>query len=444
MENNNLEREITIGSLLKFTLPTIIVMIFSTLYGMVDGVFVARLINTDALSSVNIVMPLITVATSLGMMFATGGSAIAAKLIGENQTKEARQTFSLMVAATFVTGLVIAILGIVFIEPLLTLLGATKDIYSYCHDYAYFILLLLPASMTSMIFQVFFITAGKATLGMMINIISGISNIVFDYIFIKYCGWGIAGAAIATSMGFAITTIAGLIYFTVNRKNALYLTKPKVNGKVLLHSCTNGASEMVSNLSQGVTLILYNNVIIRIAGVDGVAAITILLYVTDLLIAIFIGYATGISPLISYNYGKNEHSRLKKIHNISLKSICFFSIVVFLIGQLTAGNLVSIFSPVGTNVYDLAVQGFRLFGFAFLFMGISIYGSAMFTAYSDGKVSAIISALRTFVFIIAAVLMLSIIWGLNGVWLSLPVAELLGMLVTVYFFRKYRNKYNYA
>ena len=168
------------------------------------------------------------------------------------------------------------------------------------------------------------------------------------------------------------------------------------------------------------------------------------MYVTDLLIAIFIGYATGISPLISYNYGKSEHNRLKKIHNISLKSICFFSIVVFLTGQLTAGNLVSIFSPAGTHVYDLAIQGFRLFGFSFLFMGISIYGSAMFTAYSDGKVSAIISVLRTFVFIIAAVLLLSIIWGIDGVWLSLPVAELLGMLVTVHYFRKYRNKYNYA
>lgn len=444
MENNNLEREITTGSLLKFALPTIIVMIFSTLYGMVDGVFVTRLINTNALSSVNIVMPLITVASSLGMMLAAGGSAITAKLIGENQSKEARQTFSLIVAVTFVIGVVISILGIVFIEPLLTLLGATEDIYAYCHDYAYFILLLLPFSIASMVFQVFFITAGKSTLGMFVNIISGIANIILDYVFIKYFDWGIAGAAIATSLGFTITTIAGFIYFTVNRKNALYLTKPKINGRVLLHSCTNGASEMVSNLSQSVILILYNNMIIRLAGVDGVAAITILLYATDLLIAIFMGYATGISPLFSYNYGKGEHDRLKKIHNISLKSICLSSIVVFVVGQFAAGSLVSFFSPTGTHVYELAVHGFRLFGLAFLFMGISIYASAMFTAYSDGKTSAIISALRTFVFLITAVILLSALWGLNGVWLSLPVAELSGMLVTIHYFKKYKSKYNYA
>lgn len=444
MENNKLERKITTSTLLKFALPTIIVMIFSTLYGMFDGVFVARLINTDALSSVNIVMPLITVATSLGMMFATGGSAIAAKLIGENKTKEARQTFSLMVATTFISGIVIAILGIAFMKPLLTFLGSTEDIYQYCHDYAFYILLLFPVSMASMVFQVFFITAGKATLGLVANIISGLTDILLNYIFIKFFGWGTAGAAISTSMGFAITTIVGLIYFSANRKGVLYLTKPKMNVKVLLHSCTNGASEMISNLSQSVTLILYNNVLIRMAGVDGVAAITILLYASDLMIAIFIGYATGIAPIISYNYGKGDHHRLKKIHSISLKSIGLFSIVVFIFGQLITGNLVSVFSPPGTHVFDLAVHGFRIFDFSFLFMGISIYGSAMFTALSDGKVSAIISAMRTFVFIIVAVLLLPRIFGLNGVWLSFPAAELLGMFVTAYYFNKCKQKYHYT
>lgn len=444
MQNNNLEREITTASLLKFAFPTIVVMIFSTLYGMVDGVFVTRLINTDALSAVNIVMPLITIATSLGMMFATGGSAITAKLIGENQPGEARQTFSLMVAATFIIGVVLSALGLVFIKPLLSFMGATQDIYQYCHDYAFYVLLLMPVSMASMVFQVFFITAGKSTLGMIVNIVSGVTNIVLDYVLIKHFSLGIAGAAIATSLGFAITTITGLVYFSIDRKNVLYLTRPKLSGSVLLHSCTNGASEMVSNLSQSITLLLYNNVLIRIAGVDGVAAITILLYATDLLIAIFMGYATGISPLISYNFGKNEQERLKKIHSISLKSIALFSVIIFLAGQAAAGSLVSFFSPAGTHVYDLAVHGFRIFAFSFLFMGISIYGSAMFTSFSDGKVSAIISAMRTFVFLIIAVLVLSIAFKLDGVWLSLPVAELLGMIVTVCFFKKYKDKYHFA
>ena len=215
-----------------------------------------------------------------------------------------------------------------------------------------------------------------ARIGMIVNIVSGVTNIVLDYVLIKHFSLGISGAAIATSLGFAITTITGLVYFSIDRKNVLYLTRPKLSGSVLLRSCTNGASEMVSNLSQSITLLLYNNVLIRIAGVDGVAAITILLYATDLLIAIFMGYATGISPLISYNFGKNEQERLKKIHSISLKSITLFSVIIFLAGQTAAGSLVSFFSPAGTHVYDLAVHGFRIFAVSFLFMGISIYGSA--------------------------------------------------------------------
>ena len=341
-----------------------------------------------------------------------------------------------MVAATFITGIVIAILGIVFIEPLLTLLGATKDIYSYCHDYAYSILLLLPTSITSMIFQVFFITAGKATLGMLINIISGISNIVFDYIFIKYCGWGIAGAAIATSMGFAITTIAGLIYFTVSRKNVLYLTKPKINGKVLLHSCTNGASEMVSNLSQGVTLILYNNVIIRIAGVDGVAAITILLYVTDLLIAIFIGYATGISPLISYNYGRDNRILLRRIFKICIGFISVSSVTITAIALLSTSFIVQIFTPVETETYAIAKDGFFLFSINYIFAGVNIFASSMFTAFSDGKTSAIISFVRTFVLLVLNILLLPAIMGVTGIWLAVPAAEFLTVFVSLLYFRK--------
>lgn len=443
MENNNLEREITISSLLKFSLPTIIVMIFSTLYGMVDGVFVTRLIGTDALSAVNIVMPLITIATSIGMMFATGGSAITARLIGEGNGEKARRTFSMIVAVTLFAGILIAVSGIAFIKPILTFLGAASDIYQYCYDYAYFILLMMPLSIASMVFQVFFITAGKSTMGMVINIISGVVNIVLDYVFIGIAGMGIKGAAIATSLGFAITTITGLVYFICNRKNVLYLTRPGIEGKILLDSCTNGASEMVSNLSQSITLLLYNNILIRLSGVDGVAAISILLYTTDLMIAIFMGYATGVAPIISYNYGKSDSNRLKKIYNISLKMICVFSIIVFIIGQLIAGQLVSFFSPNGTNVYDLSVHGFRLFSISFLFMGISIYGSSMFTAYSDGKVSAIISAMRTFVFVIISVIALTAILGLNGVWLSLPVAELFGMLLTVHYLKKYKNKYQF-
>lgn len=443
MKGNSLEHKITTPFLLRFTFPTIVVMIFSTMYSMVDGAFVSRLIGTDALSSVNIVMPIITVATSLGMMFATGGSAISGKLLGEGKDEKARQVFSFMALATFIVGIILAVLSLIFINPLLKLLGVTDDIYQYCYDYTFYILLFFPLSVTSMIFQIYFITAGKATLGMVINILSGVTNIILDYVFIKLLNMGIAGSAIATSIGFALTTVVGFLYFLLSRKNAIHLTKPVFDKRVLIDGCKNGASEMVSNLSQSVTLILYNNIIIRIAGVNGVASITILLYILQLIVAIFMRYSTGVSPLISYNYGKEAHSELKKIYKTSLIFIGIFSLIVFIFGHIFIGNLVSFFSGSNENVYNMAVDGFKIFSLGFLFMGFSIYGSAMFTSLSNGKVSAIISLLRTFVFIVITAIILPMIFGLNGVWASFAVSELLGMLVAIYYFRKLKAQYKY-
>lgn len=444
MENNKLEREITTSSLVKFALPTVFTMLYSTLFGVVDGIFVARLIGTNGLSAVNVVMPLISIASSLGMMFAAGGSAIVARLIGENKPKEARQTFSLMVAATIISGVIIAILGIMFIRQILTFLGANEEIYSYCYDYAYYILLCFPISMLSMLVRVFLITAGAANFGMVFNIIGGLANVVLDYVFIKYCGMGIAGASIATSIGFAVTAIAGMAYFIFKRKGVLYLVKPKMDIKALIHSCTNGASEMITNVSQSVTIILFNNVLIRLAGADGVAAMTVLFYASDIMVTLFVGYCTGIAPIISYNFGKEEVDRLKKIHRISLKVIGLFALSTFVIAQIVASPLVSVFAPVGTSVYEMAVHGFRIFVFSFLFSGFSVYASAMFTAYSDGRTSAIISAMRTFVFIVGMILLLPIVFGLNGVWAAMPIAEMLGAGISFYFLKKYKNKYQYA
>lgn len=444
MKENSLGHKISTPFLLKFAFPTIIVMIFSTLYGMVDGAFVSRLIGTDALSSVNIVMPIITIATSIGMMFATGGSAISGKLIGQSKDEKARQVFSLMTLSTFILGIILAGLCLVFINPLLKLLGVTDSIYRYCYDYTFYIVLFLPISITSMIFQIFFITAGKSTLGMIINIISGSVNIILDYVFIKIFKLGVTGSAIATSLGFAVITVFGFLYFSINKNNIIYLTKPVFDKKALTDGCKNGASEMVSNLSQSITLILYNNIIIRLAGVDGVASITILLYILQLIVAIFMGYSTGVSPLISYNYGKDNHSELKKIYKTSLIFILSFSVLVFILGQIFIGNLVTFFSDSNENVYNMAVDGYKIFGFGFLFMGFSIFGSAMFTALTNGKISAIISLLRTFVFIVITAIILPMIFGLNGVWLSFAVSEFLGMLVTTCYFKKSKSQYHYA
>lgn len=441
---NKLNIKITTGSLLKYALPTIISMVFMSVYMMTDGIFVARLINTSALSAVNIVMPLVMVSVALGTMLASGGSAIIAKKLGEGKEQEARQNFSLLTVAVVVCGVVISILGLVFIVPLIRFLGADESIYQYCYDYAFTSLLLFPFGMFAMLFQVFFITAGRAGLGMVITIIGGVVTVALDYICIAILGMGITGAAVSTGVGYAVPGFIGLFYFLLNRKGTLYLVKPKMDKMVLLKSCTNGSSEMVTNLSQSVITILFNNILMRLAGQDGVAAITIILYAQGLINMAFMGYSTGIAPVISYNYGKQDTEQLKKTYNISIKVIGISSVVLFAAAMLCASPLVSVFSPRGTAVYEMAVQGFRLFAASFLFMGFSIFGSSMFTAFSNGKVSAIISFMRALVFVVVCVLLLPQFFGLNGVWMAVPVAELLGLLVTVYYNKKLKTTYQYA
>lgn len=310
--------------------------------------------------------------------------------------------------------------------------------------HAYTSLLLFPFGIIAMLFQVFFITAGKATLGMVISMVGGVVTVALDYICIALLDMGITGAAVSTGVGYAVPGLIGLVYFAVNRKGTLYLVNPKMDAGVLLRSCTNGASEMVTNLSQSVITILFNNILMRLAGENGVASITIILYVQGLLNSAFLGYATGIAPIISYNYGKQDHNNLKKTYTISKRVILFTSAITFVGALVFAGPLVSVFTSQGTAVYEMAVHGFRLFSSCFLFMGFSIFGSSMFTALSNGRVSAIISFMRALVFVVAAVLLLPMVFALDGVWLAVPVAEILGLLVTLYYIRKLKVKYQYT
>lgn len=441
---NKLNLKITAGSLVKYALPTIIGMIFMSVYSMTDGVFVARLINTSALSAVNIIMPLIMVSVALGTMLATGGSAIVARKMGEGKEQEARENFSLLTVAVIVAGVVLSALGLLFIDPIIRFLGANDAIYQYCYDYAFTTLLLFPFGMFAMLFQVFFITAGKAALGMVITMIGGVVTVSLDYICIAVLGMGITGAAVSTGVGYAVPGVIGLAYFLLNRKGTLYLVKPKMDKAVLIKSCTNGSSEMVTNLSQSVITILFNNILMQMAGQDGVASITIILYAQGLLNSAFLGYSTGIAPIISYNYGRQDSGQLKKTYTISKLVIGISSLGVFALAMIFASPLVAVFSPEGTAVYTIAVRGFRLFSLSFLFMGFSIFGSAMFTALSNGRVSAIISFMRALVFVVISVLLLPMVLNLDGVWLAIPLAELLGLAVTLYYTRKHRKTYRYA
>lgn len=447
MEQNQtqaLDKNISFKMLAKFSLPTIASMIFMSIYSTVDGLFVSRLIGTDALSAVTLVMPIVMISLAFGGMIGTGGNALIAKKIGEGKEQEARQNFSLLLLVTLVISIFISIIGLSFLEPILRLLGAEGDLFNLSRQYAIPLLILFPLSMFGMVFQLSFITVGKAHLGFVVSALGGITNIILDFLLIAVFNMGVAGAAIATSIGYSVPSLVGLIYFLLSRKESLFIVKPRFDIGVILKSCSNGASEMVTSLSAGVTSLLFNVILLRMVGSDGVASMAVILYAQTLLSAAFLGYSFGISPIISYNYGKQDVDRLKKIYNISLKSILSVSIFTFVISLLLANPLVSIFLGEGTPVYNMATNGFRMFSLSYLFMGINIFSSAMFTALNNGKVSAILSFFRTMIFIVISLLSLPFILGINGVWLALPIAEFMGICMATYYLRKMKPIYQYA
>lgn len=440
----SLERPITAASLLRFSLPTIISMIFMGIYTTIDGVFVSQLIGTDALSSVNIIMPVANAAIAVGTMFGTGGNAIVAKRLGEGREQTARENFSLILITAAIVGLIFTVAGLIFINPLVFFLGSDQSLYTYCYDYALYTLLFVPACVFAMIFQVFFITAGHAGLGLSFSIAGGLSNIVLDYVLIHMYSWGIKGAAVATGISYTIPSLAGFAYFAFYKKNQIHICRPKFHWNVIQKACLNGASEMVTNLSMSVVTLLFNLIMMEFAGSDGVASVTIILYSQYLMSCVYLGYAVGIAPIISYNYGRRDTNRLKKLFRLSLIIITIASIMTFTTSLIFASPLVAIFSSHESRVYKIAVYGFRLFSTSFLFMGFNIYGSAMFTALSDGITSAVLSLLRTLVFVILAVILLPKFIGMDGVWFSIPMAELLGLFVTFFLFWKKKAVYHYA
>ena len=441
--SSSLDKNISTGFLLKFAIPTVITMVFMSIYTMVDGIFVSRLIGTDALSAVNIVMPIILTSYAIATMVGTGGNAIVAKKLGEKKHDEARKNFSSLTLVTIILSCIITIISFVFIHPLLTFLGADESIYKYAYDYAVYSLIFLPFTMFSAIFQSFFVTEGKANLSLVFTVVGGILNMIFDYVFIKVLGIGIAGAAIATGIGYTVPGLLGLLYFIFYRKGSLYLVKPNIDLKLIKDTCINGSSEMVSNLSASIITLLMNNILMSLAGPDGVASITVILYVQMLLIAIFMGYSMGTSPLISFNYGKQDHERLHKIYKKSLIIISVISISVFIFGIVKTELLISIFTGKGTEVFNMAAYGFKLFAPSFIFVGINIFSSALFTAFSNGRVSALISFLRTLLFVVIFLLVLPKFFGVNGVWIAVPLAEIFGFLVSIYYLKKYKVTYGY-
>ncbi len=441
--SNSITKDFKFFSLIRFALPTMIMMIFMSLYTIIDGIFISRLLGTDALSASNIVYPVISIIFAVGIMLSTGGSALIAKKLGEGKEKEARENFSFLVFISFFFGIVILLLGNIFIQPIVRALGATDVLLPYCVDYLSISLFLAPAAMLQIMFQTFFVTAGKPLIGLILTISGGIANMVLDYLFMGPFNMGISGAALATGIGQLIPAVIGLFYFFFTR-HSLYITKPVFRFEVIRESCFNGSSEMVTNLSCAIVTYLFNVTMLNFLGEPGVAAITIVLYGQFLFNALYMGFSMGVAPVISYNHGSQNLSLLKRIFKICIGFISISSVIITGIALVSSPVIVEIFTPAGTDTYNIAKTGFFLFSINYIFAGINIFSSSMFTAFSDGKVSALISFVRTFVLIVLNIILLPYLIGVNGVWLAVPAAEFMTLFLSVYFFYKKRNVYHYV
>ncbi len=437
---NPLSQSFTIGSLLRFAFPTILTMVFMGLYTVADTIFAARFVDTNALSALNIVCPVINLTVGLGTMLAAGGSAIVARKMGEGEHVRAAQDFTLIIAAGFLLGMLTAVLGIVFIDKIVWGLGAGSLLFPYCREYLSVLLLFTPASILQVLFQNLIVTAGRPEIGMALGAGAGMANLLLDYIFMARLQMGISGAALGTGIGYMIPAVIGLWFFS-RKDSPLRFRKPVIDFSVLTDSCANGFSEMVSQTASAVTTFLFNRIMMRLLGENGVAAVTIMLYTQFLLNSLYIGFSMGTAPVISYNYGKRDAKQLKQVFSICMRFIIFVSVSVFLTAFLLGTPLVCLFSQKGTPVYEIARNGFLIFPFSFLFCGLNIFTSAAFTALSNGRLSAILSFLRTFGLITALLLTLPRLWGVTGVWLAVPAAELLTMITALVFLKRNKGKY---
>lgn len=442
--NEKLEIYPKLSALLKFALPTIIGEVFMNIYSIIDGIFVTNLVGTDALSAVNIVMPFLMIITALGFMVGSGGSAFISKQIGEGKQREARENFSMLIIFCVGICAVFSVLGIVFRKPVLRLLGADDFLYPLCEQYAVPLFAIIPFAAFSILFQMFFVTEGRPALGMSVSVMGGVTNIFLDYLFLKQFEMGISGAAIATGIGYAVPSVIGLYYFSIRRRGVLCIVKPKFRIKILLKMAGNGASEMVNMISGSISTIVINNIVMGLAGSDGVAAVTIIFYVQMLFASIFTGYSAGVAPLTAYRFGQRDDEKLAKMHRINKRLIISAALVATVLCYVLARPLISVFSSGNTDVAEMAVTGMYIFAPGLVFMGLNMYASSFFTALNDGKTSAILSFFRTLIFTVALLLILPPIFKLTGMWIALPLAEVFAVMMTAYYFKTKKGDYHYG
>ena len=429
--------------LLRFTWPSILMMVFTSIYGVVDGFFVSNFVGKTPFAAVNFIMPFLMVVGALGFMFGTGGSALIAKTLGLGDRNRASEVFSLLVWATIVSGAIVSALSIAFLEPIARFLGAEGEMLSDCVVYGRIILTALPFLMLQYAFSSLAVTAELPNLGLIFTIAAGLVNMACDALFMVVFRWGIVGAALATALGQILGGIIPLVYFIRKNPSPFRLSKPRWDPKALGSVCINGSSELMSNISMSLVGMLYNAQLLRYAGENGVAAYGTIMYVNFIFISIFIGYVTGTAPVISYHYGAANLPELKGLLGKSVVLVGLASGAMFATAEFLAEPLSRIFVSYDPALLDLTVHAFRLYSYSFFFAGFAIFGSAFFTALNDGLTSALISFLRTLLFQSAAVMLMPLVWDLDGIWLSIVAAEAMAVAVTLVFLAAKRRKYRY-
>ncbi len=433
----------TYKKLLRFVLPSIIMMVFTSIYGVVDGLCVSNFVGKTPFAAINLIMPFVMIFGGIGFMFGTGGSALVAKTLGEKQSEKANRYFTMMVWVTLIVGVIISIIGIIFMRPISVLLGADEAMLEDCVIYGRIVIGFNTAFMLQNLFQSFLIAAEKPRLGLVATLAAGFTNMILDVLFVGVFKWGVAGAAIATGISQCVGGIIPFVYFLRPNDSLLHLTGTRLEWRPILAASANGSSELVSNITASVVGMLYNFQLLEYAGQDGVAAYGVMMYVEFIFVAIFVGYSIGSAPIISYHYGAENHAELKNMLHKSLLLMLGGGVLMLIAAQVLAGPLAHLFVGYDKTLFDMTVHGFRIFSLFVLFVGFNIFASSFFTALNNGGVSAAISFLRTFVFKFSAVLFMPLLFKLDGIWWATVVAEVLAFIISAIFIICKRKKYQY-
>lgn len=443
MQAIQLSDHFTRKRLLRFSLPSIVMMVFTSIYGVVDGYFVSNYTGKTPFAAVNLIMPFLMILGGVGFMFGTGGGALIAKTMGEGKAEKADKLFSMTVFASILCGLVLTAVGLLFLRPFARLMGAEGELLENSLLYGTINLIALPFYILQYEFQCLFATAEKPKLGLYVTVASGVANMVLDWLLVAVLPFGLAGAAAATAASQFIGGVFPLIYFARKNSSRLHLTRCRLELRPLGRICANGSSELMSNISMSLVSMLYNVQLMQYAGEDGIAAYGVLMYVSMIFQAIFIGYSVGTAPIVSYHYGAQNREELKSLLRKAIFIVAIAALCMFAAGELLAAPLSRLFVAYDEELLQMTTHAFAIFSFSFLFSGFAINGSSFFTALNDGLTSALMSFLRTLVFQVAAVLLFPLLWGLDGIWFSIVAAEIMAVLATIFFLLKKQKKYGY-